>query len=81
MVLAEGVFYQTSYDDTEVAITADYPGLLPVSRVSNQETPPFKRVFLLYLTHRTVLCSKEEAFGDSEEIGSHTGPAFEEEGR
>ena len=81
MVLAEGVFYQTSYDGTEVAITADYPGLLPASRVSNQETPPFKRVLLFYITHRNVLCSKAEAFGDSEEIGSHTEPAFEEEGR
>ena len=81
MVLAEGVFYQTSYDGTEVAITADYPGLLPVSRISNQETPPFKRVLLFYITHHTVLCSKDEAFGDSEEIGSRAGQAFEEEGR
>ena len=38
MVLAEGLFYQTSYDGTEVAITADYPGLLPASHVNNQET-------------------------------------------
>ena len=37
MVLEEGVFYQPSYDDTKVAITADYPGLLPASHVSNQE--------------------------------------------
>ena len=35
---------------------------------------------VLSLIHRAVLCSKEEAFSDSEEIGSHTGPAFEEEG-
>ena len=42
MVLAEGVFYQTSYDGTEVAIIADYPGLLPASQVSNQETPSLK---------------------------------------
>ena len=35
VVLAGGVFYQTSYDGTEVAITADYPGLLPVSHVNN----------------------------------------------
>ena len=35
VVLAGGVFYQTSYDDTEVAITADYPGLLPASHVNN----------------------------------------------
>ena len=42
VVLAEGVFYQTSYDGTEVAIIADYPGLLPASQVSKQETPPLK---------------------------------------
>ena len=36
--LKEGVFYQESYDGTEVAITADYPGLLPSSHVSAQET-------------------------------------------
>ena len=42
VVLAEGVFYQASYDGTEVAIIADYPGLLPASHVSNQEKPPSK---------------------------------------
>ena len=80
MVLAGGVFYQTSYDGTEVAITTDYPGLLPISRVSNQETPPFKRVLLFCLTHRTVSCFTGETFGDFEEISSRTGQAFEEEG-
>ena len=38
MVLEDGVFYQASYNGTEVAIIADYPGLLPASHVSNQET-------------------------------------------
>ena len=38
MVLEDGVFYQASYDGTEVAITADYPGLLPASHVTNHET-------------------------------------------
>ena len=33
--LVEGVFHQASYDGTEVAITADYPGLLPASHVNN----------------------------------------------
>ena len=42
MVLEDGVFYQASYDGMEVAITADYPGLLPASRVSSQETSPPK---------------------------------------
>ena len=44
MVLEDGVFYQASYDGTEVAITADYPGLLPASHVSNQETSPPKEL-------------------------------------
>ena len=35
VILAQGVFYQASYDGTEVAITADYPGLLPASHVNN----------------------------------------------
>ena len=42
MQLEDGVFYQASHDDTEVAITADYPGLLPASHISNQETSPSK---------------------------------------
>ena len=44
MELEDGVFYQTSYDGTEVAITADYPGLLPASHVSNQEIFPPKEL-------------------------------------
>ena len=44
MELEDGVFYQASYDGTEVAITADYPGLLPASHVSNQETSPPKEL-------------------------------------
>ena len=42
MVLEDGVFYQASYDGTEVAIITDYPGLVPASHVSNQEKPPSK---------------------------------------
>ena len=42
--LKEGVFYQASYDGTEVAIVADYPGLLPASHVSSQETSPLKEL-------------------------------------
>ena len=42
MTLADGMFYQVSYDGTEVAIITDYPGLLPASHVSNQETSPPK---------------------------------------
>ena len=42
--LEDGVFYQASYGSTEVAITTDYPGLLPASHVSNQETSPPKEL-------------------------------------
>ena len=42
--LEDGVFYQMSYDGTEMAIIADYPGLLPASHVSDQETPSLKEL-------------------------------------
>ena len=44
MELEDGVFYQASYDGTEVAITADYPALLPASHVSDQASPPSKEL-------------------------------------
>ena len=44
VVLAEGVFYETSYDGTEVAIIADYPGLLPASHISDPNTPYSKEI-------------------------------------
>ena len=37
--LVNRVFYQASCDGASVAIIADYPGLLPVSRVSRTENP------------------------------------------
>ena len=42
MELGDGVFYQASHDGPEVSNTADYPGLLLASHVSNQETYPSK---------------------------------------
>ena len=50
MVLAERVFYQTSYDGTEVAIIADYPGLLPASHVSDPNTPYSKEISPSFLS-------------------------------
>ena len=35
----DGVFYQASCDGASVAIMTDYPGLLPVSRVSRTKNP------------------------------------------
>ena len=43
--LVNGVFYQASWDGASVAITADYPGLLPVSRVSQTKNPILRRGF------------------------------------
>ena len=39
MELIDGVFHQLSKDNTLVAITADYPGLLPASKVIEIEVP------------------------------------------
>ena len=69
VVLAEGVFYQASYDGTEVAIIADYPGLLPASHLSYQEIFLLKRASSHRLTHRTASCSTWEAFGASRYSG------------
>ena len=37
--LIDGVFYQLSNENALVAITADYPGLLPASQVTKTEVP------------------------------------------
>ena len=37
--LVDGIFYRASHDGASVAITADYPGLLPSSRVSQAKSP------------------------------------------
>ena len=37
--LIDGVFHQLSEDNALVAITADYPGLLPASQVTKTEVP------------------------------------------
>ena len=41
--LIDGVFHQMSKDNTLVAITADYPGLLPASQVTETEVPVLLR--------------------------------------
>ena len=37
MELIDGVFHQLSKDNALVAITADYPGLIPASQVTETE--------------------------------------------
>ena len=41
--MIDGVFHQLSKDNTLVAITADYPGLLPASQVTETEVPVLLR--------------------------------------
>ena len=41
--LIDGVFHQLSKDNTLVAITADYPGLLQASKVTETEVLVFSR--------------------------------------
>ena len=41
--LIDGVFHQLSKDNTLVAIMADYPGLLPASKVTEIEVPVLSR--------------------------------------
>ena len=40
--LIDRQFYQLSCDDAMVAITSDYPGLLPASQVRNTKNPNSK---------------------------------------
>ena len=42
--LIDGVFHQLSKDNALVAITADYPRLLPASQVTETEVPAFFRM-------------------------------------
>ena len=37
--LIDGLFHQLSIDNALVAITADYPGILPASQVTETEAP------------------------------------------
>ena len=50
MELVDGVFHQLSKGNSLVAITADYPGLLPASKVTKTEVPVFS-CFTLHVVH------------------------------
>ena len=45
--LVDGIFYRASCDGAPVAITADYPGLLPSSRVNQAKNSILRRGFFL----------------------------------
>ena len=52
--LIDRQFYQLSYDDAMVAITADYPGLLPASHVRKTKSPnPPKGSPFIHFTYHT----------------------------
>ena len=44
--LVDGVFHQLSKDNSLVAIMADYPGLLPTSKVTKTKVPVFSCIIL-----------------------------------
>ena len=48
--LIDGVFHQLSKDNSLVAITADYPRLLPASKVTKTEVPVFS-CFILHAVY------------------------------
>ena len=48
--LIDGVFHQLSKDDSLVAITADYPGLLPASKVTKTDVLVFS-CFILHAVY------------------------------
>ena len=48
--LVDVVFHQLSKDNSLVAITADYPGLLPTYKVTKTEVPVFS-CFILHVVH------------------------------
>ena len=62
--LVDRTFYQLSCDGVMVAIIADYPGLLPVSQVSEARVPTSKKGFPLHTSPTAhVLCLTGKAIG------------------
>ena len=49
MELIDGVFYQGSNDNTLVANTADYHGLVPASQVTETKVPAYNKGSVLVL--------------------------------
>ena len=50
MELVDGVFHQLSKDNSLVTITADYPRLLPASKVTKTKVPVFS-CFILHAVY------------------------------
>ena len=79
--LIDMTFYQLSYDGALVAITADYPGLLPASHVSKTGVPTSEKDPLFHTSSTAhVWCLAGKALGtpcrtrsDSPTRGTETG--------
>ena len=71
MELIDGVFHQLSKDNTLVAIMADYPGLLPASKVTKIEVTVFSRGSI----HAYFDCRKPIVFRFAGEILAAEGRA------
>ena len=89
MELVNGVFYQASWEGASVAITADYLGLLPVSRVSRTKNPILQRGLPSGITiyprgvvlfAETIVGARGRAPRDSSTTGVRIGQAQEEGG-
>ena len=86
--LIDRTFYQSSCDRTLVAITADYPGLLPASHVSKTGVPTSEKDPLLCTSPTVYICCfSGKAFGtpyrthnDSPTRGTEAGQAKKEGG-
>ena len=87
--LVDGTFYQASCNGTLVAIIADYPGLLPTSRVSKAEalTSEEDSYFIPCLMHKyrilidTTIKMRRRAPGGSSAKGIRARQAQEEGGQ
>ena len=73
MDLVNGIFYRASCDGAPVAITADYPGLLPSSRVNQAKNSILRREFFPDVTPYpwyVVLLQKRRSERRAEPLGT-----------
>ena len=73
MELIDGVFHQLSKDTSLVAITADYPGLLPASKVIKTEVPVFSFLSCMPCTNNVSQGKSLRQKADPT-VGSQQGP-------
>ena len=71
--LVDRTFYQLSCDGVMVAITADYPGLLPVSQVSKATVPTSEKdsLFTPYPPHTYCVLQGRPSGHQAEPVVTH----------